>query len=107
MLTVCVLVLLQHRHALQVIAKDSNVLLVAQAANCLTGLARGLRKNYLTYATNVSTVFLLSHTFGVLTFVSASAASALLLGCGIAEIPLNVLIGGINRRLAGPSVCRK
>ena len=40
---------------LQVVAKDSNVLLVAQAAQCLTGLARGLRKNFLTYATNVST----------------------------------------------------
>ena len=107
MLTVCVLVLLQHRHALQVIAKDSNVLLVAQAANCLTGLARGLRKNYLTYATNVSTVFLLSHTFGVLTFVSASAASALLLGCGIAEIPLNTFIGHKNGKLACLSICRK
>ncbi|XP_076471814.1 cytoskeleton-associated protein 5-like isoform X2 [Babylonia areolata] len=41
---------------LKVIGKDSNVMLVALAANCLTGLAKGLRKNFATYATNCITV---------------------------------------------------
>lgn len=35
---------------LKVIAKDSNVMLVALAANCLTGLTKGLRKAFQTYA---------------------------------------------------------
>lgn len=37
-------------HLLQVITKDSNVLVVALAGNVLTGLAKGLRKKYGPYA---------------------------------------------------------
>ena len=37
-------------HPLQVITKDSNVLVVALAGNILTGLAKGLRKKYSPYA---------------------------------------------------------
>jgi hypothetical protein len=40
-----------------VIGKDSNVMLVALAAECLAGLAKGLRKNFQTYATQVTIFF--------------------------------------------------
>lgn len=39
---------------LQVVGKDTNVMLVALAAKCLTGLALGLRKKFGTYAGHVS-----------------------------------------------------
>ena len=42
----------------QVVAKDSNVMLVALGAKCLAGLANGLRKKFAPYASTVSiTVF--------------------------------------------------
>lgn len=40
---------------LQVIAKDTNVMLVALAAKCLAGIASGLRKRFSQFATSVST----------------------------------------------------
>ncbi|KAL8599784.1 hypothetical protein ACOMHN_052297 [Nucella lapillus] len=43
---------------MKVIAKDSNVMLVALAANCLTALAKGLRKNFTTYGPNCISVIL-------------------------------------------------
>lgn len=36
------------------VAKDTNVILVAIAGKCLTGLAIGLRKKFTPYALNVS-----------------------------------------------------
>lgn len=39
---------------LQVVGKDTNVMLVALAAKCLTGLAVGLRKKFGQYAGHVS-----------------------------------------------------
>lgn len=44
---------------LQVIGKDSNVMLVSLAGNCLTSLAKGLRKNFVTYGPNVSSLKLI------------------------------------------------
>lgn len=40
--------------SLQVVGKDTNVMLVALAAKCLTGLASGLRKKFGQYAGHVS-----------------------------------------------------
>lgn len=42
------------KSVLQVVGKDTNVMLVALAAKCLTGLALGLRKKFGTYAGHVS-----------------------------------------------------
>lgn len=39
---------------LQVVAKDTNVMLVALGAKCLAGLATGLRKKFAPYAASVS-----------------------------------------------------
>lgn len=36
----------------QVISKDSNVVVVALAGKCLTGLANGLKKRFTNYATS-------------------------------------------------------
>lgn len=41
---------------MKVIGKDTNVMLVTLAANCLTALAKGLRKNFSTYGSNCITV---------------------------------------------------
>lgn len=41
---------------LQVVGKDTNVMLVALAAKCLTGLAVGLRKKFGQYAGHVSNI---------------------------------------------------
>lgn len=41
---------------LQVIGKDTNVMLVSLAAKCLSGLASGLRKKFGTYAGHVSSL---------------------------------------------------
>lgn len=38
----------------QVVGKDTNVMLVSLAAKCLAGLASGLRKKFGTYAGQVS-----------------------------------------------------
>ncbi|XP_070200256.1 cytoskeleton-associated protein 5-like isoform X2 [Littorina saxatilis] len=43
---------------LKVLGKDANVMLVAQGAQCLTGLAKGLRKNFSIYATQTMGVTL-------------------------------------------------
>lgn len=43
---------------LKVIGKDSNVMLVSLAGNCLTSLAKGLRKNFVTYGPNCMGVIL-------------------------------------------------
>lgn len=40
--------------SLQVVGKDTNVMLVALAAKCLAGLATGLRKKFGQYAGHVS-----------------------------------------------------
>lgn len=42
------------RFSLQVVGKDTNVMLVALAAKCLAGLATGLRKKFGQYAGHVS-----------------------------------------------------
>lgn len=43
---------------IQVIAKDTNVILVGIASRCLTGLAIGLRKKFSPYALNVSVIII-------------------------------------------------
>ena len=42
--------LLIHFFLIQVVSKDTNVMLVALAGRCLTGLANGLRKKFSPYA---------------------------------------------------------
>ena len=41
----------------QVITKDSNVMVVAVAGNIVAGLATGLRKSFQSYAPSVSTLY--------------------------------------------------
>jgi len=45
--------------SLQVVGKDTNVMLVALAAKCLAGLAAGLRKKFGQYAGHVSKEYVL------------------------------------------------
>jgi len=51
--------------SLQVVAKDTNVMLVALAGKAVADLAKGLRKNFYPYASVVSVKNLLSSSYSL------------------------------------------